>query len=221
MNRPQDLYPPFLEVAARLAARGHHPQFRKQDPGKPDCDPGGRKLPGDCIPYITHPMGVMTILARTGASDQLLAAALLHDYLEDVDDPDGPSHIREACGEDVLKLVEAVSENKRREFSARKTWQARKQETVEHLAHMAGDAVRLKTADLLHNLLSLIADIRNAEDPRKVWERFNARKEQQLRHFHSVLDAASRRLGETDPLILALKQSIEDLESLSTSEKSV
>ncbi len=39
-------------------------------------------------------MGTMTILARLGAPDEVLAAAALHDYLEDVPDPDGRENPR-------------------------------------------------------------------------------------------------------------------------------
>ena len=42
---------------------------------------GQKRKSGD--PYISHPLAVATILAETGADDQTLCAALLHDTLED------------------------------------------------------------------------------------------------------------------------------------------
>ena len=84
---PQPLYSDVLERAARLAARGHYHQFRKRDAGAVDPPPLGVPLAEDRVPYVTHLVGVMCILARIGASERILAAALLHDYIEDVSDP--------------------------------------------------------------------------------------------------------------------------------------
>jgi GTP diphosphokinase / guanosine-3',5'-bis(diphosphate) 3'-diphosphatase len=45
------------------------------------CHQGQTRRSGD--PYITHPLAVATILAETGADDEMLCAALLHDTIED------------------------------------------------------------------------------------------------------------------------------------------
>ena len=60
------LFPPLLEAAARLAAQGHYHHFRKREPGDTCCEENsGDTLPADCVPYITHLMGTMGILARS------------------------------------------------------------------------------------------------------------------------------------------------------------
>mgnify|MGYP001819232724 CR=1 FL=1 len=189
------LFPPMLEAAARLAAQGHYRQFRKRE-GDDDCcattieDP----LPADCIPYITHLMGTMAILARVGASDAVLAAALLHDYLEDVPDPHGAATIRDAVGAEVLALVRAVTEEKRPEQNSEDTWRVRKTEQIQHMAGMEENAVLLKTADLLHNLHSLLTDLEAASDAETVWSRLNAGPEDQIWYFSTMLEEARRRL---------------------------
>jgi (p)ppGpp synthase/HD superfamily hydrolase len=55
-----------IQRAHDVAASWHHGQTRRS---------------GD--PYITHPLAVATILAETGADDEMLCAALLHDTIED------------------------------------------------------------------------------------------------------------------------------------------
>jgi guanosine-3',5'-bis(diphosphate) 3'-pyrophosphohydrolase len=55
-----------IQRAYDVAASWHHGQTRRS---------------GD--PYITHPLAVATILAETGADDEMLCAALLHDTIED------------------------------------------------------------------------------------------------------------------------------------------
>lgn len=188
------LYSPLLEAAARLAARGHYHQFRKR-PRTGDCPRPGVPLPPDCVPYVTHLMGSLCILARTGAADEVLAAALLHDYLEDVPDPAGQASIREATGERVLELVLAVTEDKRRHLAESDSWEERKREQIVHLAEIPVEAVMVKTADLLHNILSLLEDLAAGDDRSTVWSRFNAGPDRQLWYFRAVAAAVRRRLG--------------------------
>ena len=144
-------------AAARLAAQGHYGQFRKREGANGRCEPDpDQPLPADCIPYITHLVGTMGILARVGAPDNVLAAALLHDYLEDVPDPDGRATILEATGPEVLDLVLSLTEDKRPDLDSSDTWTVRKTEQIHRMADMAEDAVMIKAADLLHNIHTLL-----------------------------------------------------------------
>lgn len=194
--RRPPLYSPMIEAAVRLAAQGHYHQFRKRDRTGDAPMSTGVPLPDDHIPYITHLMGTMTILARHGAPDEVLAAAALHDYLEDVPDPNGRERIRRITNDEVLELVLAVTEDKRSDRSRDETWELRKQEQIADIESMPRDAVLIKSADMLHNLLSLEFDLSEASDPQLVWGRFNAPKEKQLWYFSSVLDAIRLRLGD-------------------------
>ncbi len=207
-NEPEHgaLFSPLLEAAVRLAARGHYHQFRKNAADENRGSPSGDFLP-DRVPYIAHLMGTMCILARVGVRDEVLAAAILHDYLEDVPDPDGRDSIRAALGEEVLSLVLEVTELKRREFDEVDTWEIRKQEQIDHVERMPREAVLIKAADVLHNLLSLLTDLEAAEDTDSVWRPFNAGPERQLWYFTGVIDAAERRLGE-HPVLKELKEAI-------------
>ena len=201
----------MLEAAARLAAQGHHGHFRKREPGGGCCGKtDGDPLPPDCVPYITHLMGTMGILARLGADDEILAAALLHDYLEDVPDPNGPAKIRAAVGEDVLQLVLAVTEEKRPELDSSETWETRKSEQIGKIAAMPEGAVLVKAAVLLHNVLCLLVDLEAAGDEASVWLRLNAGPERQLWYFSSGHQAARQRLG-SHPLLDQLGEAIDRL----------
>ncbi len=188
------LFSPRLEAAIRLAARGHHHQFRKGGEVSAGDSPDS-PLP-DRVPYIAHLMGTMCILARVGVRDEVLAAAILHDYLEDVPDPNGREAIRKRLGEGVLALVLEVTEHKRRGIDETVTWDVRKREQIDHVAEMPAEAVLIKAADVLHNLLSLIADLEASDDPGAVWSAFNADVERQLWYFSSADGAIGRRLGD-------------------------
>jgi (p)ppGpp synthase/HD superfamily hydrolase len=202
-------FSPLLEAAVRLAARGHYHQFRKHAADEENQDPVGDFLP-DRVPYVAHLMGTMCILARIGVRDEVLAAAILHDYLEDVPDPDGRESIRAKLGEEVLALVLEVTEHKRRELDDTETWGIRKQEQLDHIDSMPREAVLIKAADVLHNLLALLTDLESAEDPKSVWEPFNAGPERQLWYFAGVFEAVEKRLGE-HPLVTALRDGVDRL----------
>jgi len=211
-NEPEHgaLFSPLLEAAIRLAARGHYHQFRKNAADENRGSPSGDFLP-DRVPYIAHLMGTMCILARVGVRDEVLAAAILHDYLEDVPDPDGRDSIRAALGEEVLSLVLEVTELKRREFDEVDTWEIRKQEQIDHVERMPREAVLIKAADVLHNLLSLLTDLEAAEDTDSVWRPFNAGPGRQLWYFTGVTDAVERRLAE-HPLVKELQVAVTRLQ---------
>jgi (p)ppGpp synthase/HD superfamily hydrolase len=200
----------MLEAAVRLAARGHYHQFRKHSTEDESGSPTGDFLP-DRIPYIAHLMGTMCILARVGVRDEVLAAAILHDYLEDVPDPDGRESIRATLGDEVLSLVVEVTEQKRREFNETDTWEIRKQEQLDHLEQMPEEAVLIKAADVLHNVLALLADLEAAEDTTSVWQPFNAGPDRQLWYFSGVVDAVKHRLGD-HPLVDDLQRAVDCLE---------
>jgi len=207
-NQPHGaLFSPLLEAAVRLAARGHYHQFRKQSADEQNAGNPSQPFLPTRVPYVAHLMGTMCILARLGVRDEVLAAAILHDYLEDVPDPDGRESIRSDLGDEVLSLVLEVTENKRPEVSEAATWEVRKQEQLEHIERMPEEAVLIKGADVLHNVLSLLADLNVAEEPETVWQKFNAGPDKQLWYFTSVVDAVEQRL-EDHPLVIDLQRVI-------------
>ena len=206
---PGALFSPLIEAAVRLATRGHYHQFRKHATESNEGNPSGDFLP-DKVPSVAHLMGTMCILARIGARDEVLAAAILHDYLEDVPDPDGPENIRAALGDEVLSLVLEVTEQKRRELDEVDTWDIRKQEQLDHIAKMPTDAVLIKAADVLHNLHALLADLDSSQDRATVWKPFNAGPDRQLWYFTSVVKAVEDRLGD-HPLARDLRLAVDRL----------
>ncbi len=209
-TRELPLFSPLLEAAMRLAARGHYHQFRKNIDDSDSGIPIGSFLP-DRVPYIAHLMGTMGILARLGVRDEVLAAGVLHDYLEDVPDPDGRDSIRQILGEDVLSLVLEVTEDKRRNLDEADTWKIRKIEQLAHIAGMPDEAVLIKAADVLHNMQSLLYDHEAAEDPESVWLPFNAGPDLQLWYFQGVVGAVEERLGD-HPLARDLRSSVDRLQ---------
>ncbi|MEK7439542.1 MAG: HD domain-containing protein [Chloroflexota bacterium] len=160
----------LLNSALIFAARSHNKQNRK----------------GTDIPYIVHPVGVMLILIEFGENDpELLAAALLHDTVEDSDAT--LNQLREKFGERVAEIVKGCSEPDKDD-----TWENRKAHTIEHLKTAPRHIQLVSAADKLHNLRSMIKDYEAMGD--KVWSRFKRGKDDIAWYYRSVL--TSLREGE-------------------------
>jgi guanosine-3',5'-bis(diphosphate) 3'-pyrophosphohydrolase len=104
-------------------------------------------------PYIEHPLAVASILADLGLDDSTLAAALLHDTVEDT--PLSLETIRREFGPEIAALVDGVTKLDRIRFASREEHKA---ETLRKMfLAMARDlrVVMIKLADRLHNLRTI------------------------------------------------------------------
>ena len=122
--------------AAEFAARKHRDQRRK--------DPSAS-------PYINHPLALAEILSGDGQvrSADVLAAALLHDTLEDTETTS--AELTAAFGPKITHIVEEVSDDKRLPKEKRKELQ------VLHAAHISKSAKLVKLADKIANLADIIS----------------------------------------------------------------
>ncbi len=138
---------------------------------------------GSNLPYITHPFEVAKILAKAVDPDKneaLISAGLLHDTVEDtaisLDD------IRREFGEEVALLVASDSEDKS------KSWEERKQATIDFLRDQASLDMRLLAcADKLANLRSIKEDYEKIGDA--VWEIFARGKKKQAWYYRGIVDS--------------------------------
>ncbi|MFP5326261.1 MAG: RelA/SpoT family protein, partial [Acidimicrobiia bacterium] len=106
-------------------------------------------------PYISHPLAVATILADLGLDDVTIAAALLHDAVEDT----GVSveDIERDFGPEVAQIVDGVTKLDRVRFTSKEAQQAASMRKM--LMAMARDArvLLIKLADRLHNMRTIAA----------------------------------------------------------------
>ncbi|MFR4878527.1 MAG: HD domain-containing protein [Ruthenibacterium lactatiformans] len=161
----------LLCQATRLAAQAHDGAYRK----------GGR------APYLLHVMETAEIVGTMTEDEDVLAAAVLHDVLEDTSVTE--EELRETVGGHVTELVLAVSENKRRERPAEMTWRLRKQESVERLLKEPRLEVKMiALGDKLSNIRALQREYGILGE--QVWERFNNKsKAEQGWYYQAVTDA--------------------------------
>ena len=115
-------------------------------------------------PYVTHPLAVTHILADMHMDHQSLAAAMLHDVIEDTEVD--KLELREQFGSTVAELVDGVSKLTQFEFQTQAEKQA---ENFQKMAMaMARDlrVILVKLADRLHNMRTL--DVLGAEKRRRI-----------------------------------------------------
>lgn len=103
-------------------------------------------------PYVEHCREVARLVQAVGGSEAMVAAALLHDTLEDTDVV--VDDLKLIFPFPVPELVQQVTDVSKPEDGNRK---ARKQKDLEHLAMASQDAKVIKLADIISNVKSIIS----------------------------------------------------------------
>lgn len=162
-------------------------------------------------PYISHPMAVASVVIEGGGDEDEAVAALLHDIIEDCGGQPREQEIRSRFGDRVADIVVAVTDAW---TTPKPPWRQRKEATIEHL-ESANSSVRLvKSADLLCNIRSLIAEYH--ERGEAVWQHFRAGREGTLWYFRAAA-AAIRQSGGT-PQLNQVESEIERFEQMIATE---
>ncbi len=166
-----------LDDAIKFAVDAHSSQKRK----------------GTDIPYILHPLETLAIVSTMTNDENILAAAVLHDAVEDTDYT--LQDIRDRFGKKVADYVEAESENKRGNLPAKDTWKIRKQETIEHLKSASVHVKMITLGDKLSNIRAIYRDYNKIGDD--LWERFNQKdKKEHAWYYKSICEILSSELSD-------------------------
>ena len=141
-------------------------------------------------PYVLHPMEVGTIVGTMTDDQEVIAAAVLHDVVEDAGIT--IEAIGEKFGARVMELVASETENKREELPPEQTWRIRKEESLEKLKNADDIAVlMLWIGDKLSNIRAVYRDF--AVEGDKVWEKFHQSDiKVQAWYYRSILKYTER-----------------------------
>ena len=118
----------------------------------------------EASPYINHPIALANVLWREGKvmRPDVIAAALLHDTIEDTDTTE--EELRERFGDKVAAIVAEVTDDKSLNKATRKRLQ------VEHAPHLSRGAKLVKLADKISNLRDMAAS------PPRTWPKSRVRE---------------------------------------------
>lgn len=148
---------------------------------------------GSETPYIVHPMEAAAIAAALGADEEIIAAAALHDVVEDC----GVSFetLEAKFGARVARLVESQTQTGGADPA--ESWLARKREAVEKLRQGGRDVKLLALADKLSNMRAIRRDYERCGEG--LFERFHERdKALHERYYRACARLIEPELGETD-----------------------
>ena len=146
------------------------------------------------IPYIMHPVEVGVIISTMTDSQEVIAAGILHDVVEDA----GVTieAIGEKFGARVMELVASETENKREELPPEQTWRVRKEESLEVLIETNDfEILMLWMGDKLSNIRTIYRDYLIEGDA--LWNKFNQSDiKAQAWYYRSILKY-TERLSDT------------------------
>ena len=176
----------LYEQALKIAARAHHDQCRKHDD----------------TPYIAHPIMVARILEQAGFEEIVIAAALVHDVLEDSAITE--AELRTLLGDTVTDITEAVTEDKAL------AWEDRKEAYVKKVVAHGEGAWAVSVADKIHNARDFAA-YHSTVGP-DGWKIFNRGKEKKLWFEYLLLNEL--KTVWQHPLLAVYEKELQILESL-------
>lgn len=162
----------LLDRAIVFAVRAHHDTERR----------------GKGFPYIVHPMEAMEIVATITSDQELLAAAALHDTIEDTDVT--VEDIRREFGDRVAELVHAESDRFTEGVSEEDSWHDRKQAAIDRLSNASHDAKIVAMGDKLSNMRAIWRDYQTKGD--ELWNIFHVKdKASHEWHYRGLADSLS------------------------------
>lgn len=167
----------LLDRAIVFAVNAHHNTERR----------------GKGFPYIVHPMEAMEIVATITPDQELLAAAALHDTIEDTDVT--VEQIRDAFGERVANLVHTESDQQIEGVSEEDSWHDRKQIAIDRLAAASRDAKIVAMGDKLSNMRAIWRDYQQKGDA--LWNIFHVKDKASHEWHYRGLAASLSELSDT------------------------
>lgn len=154
----------------------------------------GAERRGKGFPYIVHPMEVISIVASMTSDQELLAAAALHDVVEDTEIT--IDEIEREFGKRVAELVEAESDKFIENISLEDSWHGRKQAAIERLKNASYDAKMVALGDKLSNMRAIARDYAGLGD--ELWQRFHTTDPAEHEWHYRGLAGALAELSETN-----------------------
>ncbi|MCQ2171532.1 MAG: HD domain-containing protein [Bacteroidales bacterium] len=167
----------FLDKAIEFAVKAHANSERR----------------GKGFPYIVHPLEAMSIVASMTPDQELLAAAALHDTVEDtgvsIDD------IRSEFGDRVADIVKAESDVFTEGLSEEASWHDRKKAAIDRLAAAPLEAKMVAMGDKLSNMRAIWRDYQEKGD--ELWKIFHAKDKSDHEWHYRGLAASLSELSDS------------------------
>lgn len=166
---------------------------------------------GTKIPYVTHLMGVASIVGENYGTEDEVIAALLHDAIEDTAQTRESLYAR--FGPTVAEIVEGCSDAQ--DPNNKAAWEERKRAHIEHVANSSKSVQLVSAADKLHNARAILADYRTKGDD--LWDRFKGGKEGTLRYYGEMVEML--RSAGANSIVEELDRVVSEIETLAGTQR--
>lgn len=167
----------LLDRAIVFAVRAHHNSERR----------------GKGFPYIVHPLEAVEIVATITPDQELLAAAALHDTVEDTDVT--VDQLQQEFGDRIANLVHAESDQQMEGIPEEESWHARKQAAIDRLAAATHDAKIVAMGDKLSNMRAIYRDYITQGD--ELWKIFHVKDKASHEWHYRGLAKSLSELSDT------------------------
>ena len=145
-------------------------------------------------PYILHPMEAAVIVGTMTDDQNLIAAAVLHDVVEDAGIT--IQEIEKRFGKRVRELVESETEDKRADLPPESTWRIRKEESLSVLKNTEDIAVLMVwLGDKLANMRAIYRDF--LTEGIGMWQRFNQKDVNEQAWYYRSIAELTKALSDT------------------------
>lgn len=164
----------IIKQAAAFAQAAHEGKFRK----------------GTDIPYFEHVKEAGEIVATLTDDSEIIAAAYLHDIIEDTRFTYEDLHY--IFGERIADLVADESEDKMEDIPAEDSWVIRKERALQHLKNASKEAQMIALGDKLSNMR--LTYLTHKTKGAAMWQAFNQKDEAMQAWYYCSLRDILRTL---------------------------
>lgn len=183
-----------FDEALRYAHELHRTQERK----------GGRG-----VPYVSHLMGVCSLVLEAGGDEDQAIAALLHDAMEDQGGLPTLEEIRRRFGDRVATIVDACTDAY---DEPKPPWRPRKEAYLDRLPGEPPEALLVSLADKVHNARTILLDVR--ADGEGYLDNFTGGRVGTLWYYRALVEAFRSIEGFDSVLVDELDRVTAELERI-------
>jgi (p)ppGpp synthase/HD superfamily hydrolase len=158
-------------------------------------------------PYISHLLGVCSLVVDYGGDEKMAIAALLHDAVEDHGGYPMLEKIRQQFGERVAHIVDGCTDSYVLDATKKEPWRQRKEMYLARIPLEDEDVRMVSAADKLYNCRTILRDLRR--DGLIALDRFNGGRKDTVWYYDQLV-RAFRAAGSND-LVEELAISVDEM----------
>lgn len=168
------------------------------------------KRKGTGKPYISHLLGVCSLVVDYGGDEEMAIAALLHDAVEDHGGRPMLEQIKSRFGERVARIVDGCTDSYAENPCLKAPWRQRKEAYLARVQGEDADVRIVSAADKLYNCRTIVRGLR--KHGLTLLDRFNGGRQDTVWYYRELVQAF--RAAGTHELVEELAATVAELEGL-------